>query len=242
MKKGLLTIIAAMLTGAVCADLTGYEKTISSPADGGAGPALWYKSGAQRSANDLHILNSGSAGASYTAHHLAAALSADLWGNANMAFLGDPYVPGVSGSSGLFTTGEKGTVSFLFKTPATIPDTRPLLFSQGATFKVLLNINGKIRIDHVNGGTKYIDVVSVKTDTWYYFAMKWDTSRRRGGLRWYLGEADGRLRTGTLAIDRAGDPYAPIQFNQAMVPMQQIAIWDRELSKESIEAQFAAIP
>lgn len=243
MKRLLTAISATVLSSAIYADRIDYEKTISSPADDGVGPVLWYRSADTRSNNDLHILNSGSAGLSpstYQAQLLGVTLYKDLWGNANMAFGTSYATASVAGSTGLFATGAQGTVSFLFKTEDTIPSSSGL-FLQGASFSVKLHNTG-VRIDHRRDETiRYTEVASVKANTWYFFAMKWDTTKSHNNLTWYLSEENGRLRTGALTIDSAGEPYTPVLFNQAMVPMQQIAVWNRELSHESIQSQFKAI-
>lgn len=249
MKKIFTAIVTAILAGAAQGALITYENTISSPADGGAGPALWFKSGAQRSSNDLHILNSGSAGALDSTHQAQAAgqaLHEDLWGNANMAFGTTSGSASVAGSTGLFATGAQGTVGFLFKTGASIPAAGEPLFQQGGTLSVELRTTGVpapgVRITYTNDGTKYASVGAVTTDTWYFFAMKWDTSKTGDDLTWYLGEENGPLQSGTLTIDSAGGSNQAVRFGHANLPMQQVAVWERELSDESIQAQFAVIP
>ena len=150
-------------------------------------------------------------------------------------------MPAVANSTGLFTTGAVGTVSFLFKTPSANPGTIQTLFSQGVSFTVALHTNGMIRIAHDNSGTKYSNVVSVVTDTWYYFAMKWDTAKTGNDLTWYLGATNSTLNSGKLTITSAGTATS-IQLDALKAPMQEVAIWQRELSDASIQSQFSAIP
>jgi hypothetical protein len=240
MKRLLTIVTTVMLTSIAMADLVTYENKISSPTDGGGGPALWFKNGSSKSGE--HILNSGSSTATNTAYRLGGALYTDLWGNANKAFGStNATMPAVANSTGLFTTGAVGTVSFLFKTPSANPGTIQTLFSQGVSFTVALHTNGMIRIAHDNSGTKYSNVVSVVTDTWYYFAMKWDTAKTGNDLTWYLGATNSTLNSGKLTITSAGTA-ASIQLDALKAPMQEVAIWQRELSDASIQSQFSAIP
>ncbi len=237
--RRIIIALVALITATVQASLVGYETTISNSA-----PTLWYKNANTKSGE--HINNSGSAGALPTTHQayrLGGALYTDLWGNANMAFGStNATAPAVAGSTGLFTTGAVGTVSFLFKTPSANPSTIQTLFSQGVSFTVALNSNGMIRIAHDNSGTKYSNVVSVATDTWYYFAMKWDTAKTGNDLTWYLGTTNSTLNSGNLTITSAGLASASIQLDGLKAPMQQIAIWGSELSDASIQSQFSQIP
>jgi hypothetical protein len=218
-----------------------YESTISSPTDGGGGPALWYKNANTKSGE--HMLNSGLAGSAYQAYRLGGALYSDLWGNTNMAFGStNAIAPTVANSSGLFATGAVGTVCFLFQTPSTMPTNVVILFSQGSIFTVALNgPSSAIRIAHTNSGAiRYSNTVSsVKTGTWYYFAMKWDTAKASNDLTWYAGEAGSSLQSGTLTINSAGAATS-IQIDALNAPMKEVAVWEREISEASITSQFNA--
>jgi hypothetical protein len=236
--RRIIIALVALITATAQASLVGYETTISNSA-----PTLWYKNANTKSGE--HINNSGSAGALPTTHQayrLGGALYTDLWGNANMAFgPTNATAPAVAGSTGLFTTGAVGTVSFLFKTPDTMPAAIQTLFSQGTTFAIKLNTNGAIRIDHANSGTKYSNTVTAATGTWYYVAMKWDTTKTSNDLTWYVGAANGSLQSGNLTIASAGENTS-IGLDGLKAPMQQIAIWGSELSAASIQSQFSQIP
>jgi hypothetical protein len=237
MRRIVIALVIALITATAQADLSSYETTISNSA-----PTLWYKNANTKSGE--HINNSGSAGVNpttYQAYRLGGALYSDLWGNANMAFgPTNATTPAVANSTGLFTTGAQGTVSFLFKTPDAIPGTIQPLFSQGTSFTVALNTDGNIRIAHANSGNKYSNTVTVATGTWYYFAMKWDTTKTSNDLTWFVGAANGSLQSGNLTIDSAGTATS-LQLDALKAPMQQIAIWGSELSDASVQSQFNAI-
>ena len=239
MRKIIIALVA-LITATVQANLATYEYAITN--SGGTGPSLWYKNATTKSGE--HMSNSGSSGAVNVAYRLAGALYTDVWGNENMAFGStNAIAPAVASSTGLFATGAQGTVSFLFKTPTTMPTgSYPDLFAQGASFAVDIGPSSAMRIGYSNGVTTvYASIATLTTDTWYYFAMKWDTDKPSNDLTWYLGTASSSLQSNTLTIAKAG-LNTTIALGQLNNPMQEVAIWQRELSDASIQSQFDAIP
>lgn len=226
--------------------LAEYASTIASPADGGGGPFLWYADFSTATVNG-HMDNSGSAGATpstHQAYRLGAQSHADSFGNAAMAFglADDPsQSAAVAGSTGLFMTGPQGTVSLLFKTPPELSGLK-VLFQQGNGFELALD-GPSVRLAYTNGGTQYATLGgALDPETWYYAALRWDTTKPSGDLTWYLGAAGGEaLQSGSLTIDAAGGNAAITIAGRASAnfftgPMQQFAVWERELSDTSIRA------
>ncbi len=251
MKKLLTAIAATMLIGAAQSALITYENTISSPADGGAGPALWYRNAESRvGTGSVNMASVGSA--TNEALRLGGQTHTDFFGNPNMAFglaSGATASAAVSDSTNLFMTGAQGSVSFLFKTGSdvTYSDLQSL-FRQGTGLELIL-FNNRVRLSHSNDGYKYLNIgPSLVADTWYYTALKWDTTKTSDDMTWFLGVAGSdTLASGKVSIDNAGE-NATIEIagrtsmNLFMDPMQQFAVWERELSDASIEQQFVAIP
>jgi len=235
------------LTGQI---ITSYEATIANPADGGAGPALWYQNADYRTGTGLvHMASTGSA--NNTAFRLGGQVYTDYFGNPEKAFglAADAANSGaVSGSTGLFMTGAQGTVSFLFKTGSDVTyTTLQSLFRQGAGFELIL-FNNRVRLSYTSAGTKTLNIgPSLTADTWYYAALKWDTTKPSDDLTWYMGVAGSdTLASGTVGIDAAGG-NATIEIagrsttNLFKDPMQQFAVWERELSDASVQQQFTAL-
>jgi hypothetical protein len=250
MRKLYVVLIAGGTAVCAHADLQAdYEATILTPADSGSGPALWFQN--TDTASGVHMLNSGSAGATASTHQayrLAGATSADLFGNENQAFgidtAGDSAA--VAGSTGLFMTGRQGTISMLFKTPGSIENAS--LFRQGGFELFALGSGDTLRLT-TESGTYTTLGNSLSTDTWYYFATRWDADQGASSdeLTWYMGEAGGTLSFGSInlvgtdtgasgSITIAGRGTSS-KFSGAM---QEVAIWERELSDSSIQSQFAA--
>jgi hypothetical protein len=262
--KRIAIVLAVFMTATAQANLAGYEAAISSPTDAGGGPALWYKNAT--SISGTTVANSGSAGATYTAAGLGAFKYTDPWGNANNAFgISNPanqssaassasdQGSAVSGSSGKFMTGQQGTISMLFKTPTSIGQTAAALFSQGG-FELMVQGVSKDTLRLTTAGSTYTYLPpKVTADTWYYFAARWNADQGAGAdeLTWYLGKADG---TGTLSSGNiniaattngaSGGIYlaGKTTYYEYYGAMQEVAIWDRELSDASIQSQFSAIP
>jgi hypothetical protein len=221
-----------------------FEATISSPADGGGGPALWYANFSNATGTG-HMDNRGSAGATpatHQAYRLGAQSHTDCFGNTGMAYgiaPGGTQSAAVAGSTGLFMTGAQGTVSLLFKSPQDLSGLK-VLFQQGSGFELALD-GPSVRLAYNSGGTRYAFIGSaLAAGTWYYAALSWDTTKPSGELTWYLGAAGGGgLESGSLSIDAAGGNAAitiagRANANLFFAPMQQFAVWERQLSDSSI--------
>jgi len=251
MKKLLTAIAAAILAGTAQSALITYENTISSPADGGGGPALWYRNANSRVGTGL--VKMASVGSEDNeAFRLGGQTHTDFFGNPNMAFglaSDETQSAAISNSTNLFMTGAQGSVSFLFKTGSDVTyTTLQSLFRQGSGFELIL-FNDRVRLSYTNEGSKFLNIgPSLVADTWYYTALKWDTTKLSDDMTWFLGVAGSdSLASGTINIDSAGSNTSieiagRTNTSLFMDPMQQFAVWQRELSDASIEQQFAAIP
>jgi hypothetical protein len=246
MKKWIIYLIATMIAASSHAGLTDYIDSVGTPSDGGTGPSLWYKT--------ARSPNSGTGGASYilTSGGVMTNLTADFWGNADSAYgLEGAATQGASipGSTGLFASGTNGTVSFLFKTPASLSGFVSL-FNQGqysdtAPFEVGINV-ADLRITTTqSGGSKVSKVLgTLSPDTWYYFCMRWDTSLGSDNLTWYYGATGGSLNSGTQTIISAGDNKSVLVGGRNNSSpflggfFQNIAVYERTLTEVAVQNQF----
>jgi hypothetical protein len=241
MKKEIRIVTALMLLSGACqvlADQAVYQAAIISEAT----PALWYKTA--RSPSYGTATNTLVSGGAITN------LTADFWGNANSAFgllNTSPNAAAVINSTGKFSTGTVGTVSFMFKTPSVISE-NDSLFYQGV-FEVMISAS-KLRLTTVNGGTTdytFLGSSTLSADTWYYFAMSWDLSKPSNDLTWYYGAANGTLNSGSVTMTTAGAANAAIYIGGHATYyifggyFQNIAVYETALSNAAIEAQFKAI-
>jgi hypothetical protein len=227
-----------------------YQQAISTPVDGGSGPTLWYRNAESRTGTGLvHMASVGSA--TNSAFRLGAQTHSDFFGNPNMAFglASDATASStISDSTNLFMTGAEGTVSFLFKTGSDVTyTTLQSLFRQGSGFELIL-LNNRVRLSYTDDGTKFLNIgPQMVADTWYYTALKWDTTKPSDDMTWFLGVAGSdTLASGTISVDSAGgntliDIAGRSNSNLFKDPMQQFAVWERELSEASIQQQFTAL-
>jgi hypothetical protein len=238
--KRIAIVLAVFMTATAQASLVTYEAAIASKT-----PDLWYKNADSINASK-HVTNSGSAASSYLAYRLGTATYTDMWGNANKAMgRGAAGEPAVAGGSG-FLNGTTATVSLLFQTPSSLPGSLQNLWV--STGQATVQFDGRtvgnesLRISYENTGIKYATVAagSVHANTWYYLALTWDTAKPSNDLTWYLGAQGGSLLTGNLNYN--GSASTGILMDGSAFPMQEIAIWKRELSSTDINAQFNAIP
>lgn len=250
MKKYIALLIATLIATSGIAELTDYFNSEGTPSDGGAGPALWYKTA--RSPND------GSADASFTLINSGTMtnLTADYWGNADSAFgLIDESRPAVvAGSTGLFATGTNGTISFLVKTPATLSGFKGV-FNQGtynSTSQFEIGLNGDtFRLGVRNGAAQpTYNMLTASASTWYYICLRWDVSAGSDNLTWYCGEVGQSLSSGTTTITSAGAIdeaiYVGGRKNTDYYSLiggyfQGIAVYERTLSDAAVENQFTQL-
>lgn len=253
-RHALLPIIAFGCASLLHAqDIGTYELTISAPADGGAGPVLWYRDASD--INNVHVYNSGSsaggtppvepASGTNQAYRLGGAVYDDYFGNAGNAFGVDVSTnsAAIAGSTNAFMTGQEGSISLLFKTPSDIENAS--IFRQGGFELFLLGATDTARL--TVEGTNYNPLLTVDTDTWYYFAARWNADQGPGDeLHWYLGRLGGSLGFGSIGLSGTGvGASASIELggrgvsNKFPSALQQVAIWQRELTESAIEQQFA---
>jgi hypothetical protein len=247
-SKPLFIVVALLATATVSVQaqtLAGFEAKIASPADGLGGPVLWYQN-ADFATESGHVDSTGSA--TNQAFRLGAIKYPDFFGNDHKAFgLATPVTASaaVSGSSNQFMTGTHGTVSVLFKTGTDLA-TLQSLFRQGSGFELIV-FSGRIRLSYTSDGLKTLNIgPALEANTWYFAALTWDTTKSGNDLTWYLGTAGaGTLATGSVGIDQAGGTTSieiagRSSANFFPQPMQQFAVWQRELSAAAIQALYDA--
>ncbi|QBG46721.1 hypothetical protein EGM51_04660 [Verrucomicrobia bacterium S94] len=252
MKKLLFTIAAGCAAASVQAgDLLNYLDKVGTPSDGGSGPVIWYKTASTP--------NDGTAGAQYTLTwgQPMTRLSTDFWGNADSAFGLEAGASGganIANASGLFASGDTGTVCMLFRTPSNMaPATVYSVFNQGlwgdgAPFEIRI-YDGILEgsTTETGGARPTWDMISgLKGGTWYYVAYAWDLTLESDTLSWYAGELGVSLNKGTRTIISAGmDSKAvfvggrPSGGSLDDGAVQSFAIYERMLSEQAIQDQFA---
>jgi hypothetical protein len=183
--------------------------------------------------------------------------AAGYWGSSNSAFgVGPQAVKGASviASEGRFASGTNGTVALLFQTPP-IMSQYMSLFNQGdnsssTPLEVGIDSVSQLRFSTRNGiSNQLTSVGKLTTNTWYYFAMRWDLTGVSSNLSWYYGPAgSSNLYSGTLDITSAGGAAKSIFFAGRLtsVPftngwLQHAAVYERTLSDPAIRSQFAAL-
>jgi hypothetical protein len=202
-------------------------------------------------------------GNSFSAATFRAFNSGDLMTNGTDLFSG-----GSSSSAGFALATNTGSMTFLFRTLTNAPTATRYIFSQnllgGASNQFALYVDGtnassdpgalKLRVGDITA--TLLTLTNVTYSSWYYFGVTYDEARDAGEVRWYLGLANGALSSGTVDIgDNSviGD-NGPIGFggrhtalpsdnfrNPGNGAMDEIAIWNRELSSSEITSQFNAI-
>jgi arylsulfatase A-like enzyme len=231
--------------------LDSYQALIANPPDGGAGPALWFKSAREP--------NHGSAGplAIVDGQPLTDARE-DLFGNPQGAFglaAGSAGGAAVSGSAGTpFGAGEKGAVLLTFRTgedvftlasviaKGTFPDTDPME----------VNIyQGFLRLNYRSGaGTKTAHrMLRVTSNTWYTIAVSWDLARPTNPLAWMVGDMDaGLIDQGFLSPYSVGTQEQPFRVagrttssNPFFGSLQNLVVYDRPLDGDTLRQLFSAI-
>ncbi len=113
----------------------------------------------------------------------------------------------------------------------------------------------KLRVG--NGTTTLMLSNNIAFSGWYYFAMTYDEARDAGEILWYLGRVGSTLNSGTINLGSdavIGDNGPFIIGNQTNLTsgfrestgkrgrIDEVAIWNRELSGPEITSQFSALP
>jgi hypothetical protein len=161
-----------------------------------------------------------------------------------------------------------GSFSFLFRSLDAAPSGQRFLYAQGNTtgnanafslfFENTSNTDpGALKLRVGNGPTTTILLApSVVADSWYYFAVTYDETRDAGEVLWYLGQAGGvTLSSGTINIGNVsvvGDNGTFTIGNSAVGAsgafrnpgngqLDEVAIWNRELTSTEINSQYATL-
>jgi hypothetical protein len=155
--------------------------------------------------------------------------------------------------------GSVGSMSFLIRSPGeTFSGFRQAL-SQGMdqsasnAFAVFFFNDLKFRVGNT---TATILPGAPAVDTWYYFAATWDDSKDSGEANWWFGPVGGTLSNAVLNINNdavigddgtlflgnrgVGDTVAWRQPDNPGT-LDEIAIWDRELTSADVSNQFNAV-
>jgi hypothetical protein len=159
-------------------------------------------------------------------------------------------------------------MSFLFRTLTGAPASQRYIFNQalgnGASNQFALFIDsptnapgaGALKLRVGDTTSTLLTGTNTSYSSWYYFGVTYDEARDAGEVRWYLGLANGSLSSGTIDMGNSsviGD-NGPVVFggldqfrpnnsyqNPGNGEMDEIAIWNRELSNSEITSQFNAI-
>jgi hypothetical protein len=175
-------------------------------------------------------------------------------------------IPGGGPAGGDASATDRGSLALLFRTLDAATNTgQRFVFSQGNT---TANANAlglffennsssdpnalKLRVGNLT--TTLLAASNLAPAAWYYFAMTWDEARNGGEVFWFLGRANGVLNTGVVDLANAavvGDNGPFYLGNRSTLDggfrlpgqgrVDELAIWNRELSAGEIQAQFDAL-
>jgi len=160
-----------------------------------------------------------------------------------------------------------GSMSFLLRTLTGVATNQSWVFGQSTSlgtsnqFFLFFDRNtassdpGALKLVVGDTTNTILSLNRISFRSWYYFGVTYDESRDAGEVRWYLGLPGGPLNSGTLDMGNSavvGDNYS-VSFGNRSAGNQvsfsnpgdggidEIAIWNRELSSSEITAQFNAI-
>jgi len=176
-------------------------------------------------------------------------------------------IPGGGPTGGNAAATGIGSLSFLFRTLDTAPSGQRFLYAQGNTtgnansFSLFIENTsntdpGSLKLRVGNGPTStLLAAASMLADSWYYFAVTYDETRDAGEVLWYLGAAGGSLVTGGVNIGNvavAGDNGTFTLGNSVVGgtgayrnpgngQVDELAIWNRELSSSEVNSQFSTL-
>lgn len=172
-------------------------------------------------------------------------------------------IPGGGPAGGDAAATNRGSLSLLFRTlDAPTNTAQRFVFSQGNT---TANANAlglffenntssdpnalKLRVGNLT--TPLLPATNLAPAAWYYFAMTWDEARNAGEVRWFLGRPGGVLSTRVVDLANSavvGDNGSFYLGNRGTLDggfrlpgqgrVDELAIWNRELSAEEIQSQF----
>jgi hypothetical protein len=161
-----------------------------------------------------------------------------------------------------------GSMSLLLRTLSGSPTGQRWVFSQSSSFgtanqfSLFFDSNtassdpGALKLVVGDTTNTILSASSISFKSWYYFGITYDESRDAGEVRWYLGLPGGPLNSGTLNMGNSavvGDNFS-VSFGNRVTGLNvgfagpgdggvdEIAIWNRELSSAEITSQFIAIP
>jgi hypothetical protein len=229
------------------------SRAIEYPADGGAGPAIWFKK--------ARTPNFGSGPSALTLTHKGemSAQRPDYFGSPQDAFaLAGEQTQGaaIEGSDSTSSlAGFEASVIMMFQTPpiidanASIIGRAPTESNTEPKFEVFLLSDGTLQL--IIGETEPGDNTNIgflAADTWYYLAVIWDLGLPVNQVSWYLGKV-GELNLTRGYIDQVsavGDPDSMIRVagressNLFYGSYQNLAIYDRILGEKAVKNQFLA--
>jgi hypothetical protein len=167
------------------------------------------------------------------------------------------------------TSTASGSITFLFRTLDPGANTgQRYLFSAGYTtangnaFALFIENNNvangdpnSLKLRFGNTTTTILQATNIVPDTWYYVAITYLESRSPNKAYYYIGRPGEALTTGmttnsSSAVAGEGislvlgnrDTFSTGFYNPGAGQLDEFAIWNRELSVEEINAQFANLP
>jgi hypothetical protein len=110
----------------------------------------------------------------------------------------------------------------------------------------------KLRVGNLT--TPILPATNILPAAWYYFAVSYDEARVSGEVKWYLGHPGGVLESGTIDMSLAGvigDNGTFFLGNRDSLTggfrspgngrVDELAIWNRELTEGEIHSQFETL-
>ena len=148
-----------------------------------------------------------------------------------------------------------GSISLLLKMPDAEINRDRVIFNKGSGFQLSLSESSRrftFRLGNVSIPLPSPDLLQ---DTWYYFGASWNIPE--GNVRWAFGQADGSVQNGSRGVSTnssAGVATNPLilgnrnfrqwdswRFDSRNGGIDEVAIWNRELTEIELLSQFAAL-
>ena len=175
----------------------------------------------------------------------------------------------ISGGSSILTgdstAASTGSVVVLFQTPGVTISGQRFIFAQGSStsgasnaFALFLGNAGTLNGLDLRAGNTTMNLSgsnALALSTWYYFGVTWKENRNAGELLWSFGAVGGALATGPMNINDVavignngtftiGNSWTTnaagfIDTGTSGV-IDELAVYDYELSSAAINSQFAA--
>ncbi len=148
-----------------------------------------------------------------------------------------------------------GSISLLLKMPDAEINRDRVIFNKGSGFQLSLSESSRQFTFRLGNVSIPLPSPELLQDTWYYFGASWNIPE--GNVQWAFGQADGSVQNGSRGVSTnstAGVATNPLilgnrnfrqwdswRFDSRNGGIDEVAIWNRELTEIELLRQFAAL-